>query len=144
MLFARKSDCENDDSPHSTAGSRAVSRALYSDRKSPDMTLDDGIRPFLSVLRLQAPKSDSKITKNTQNTPWPFLAPPDHANAQLTNIFPVYQRHVLDVILRMPQLSRSCLAAASPLPRNLDAQRKISRSILVRWQVRQLHASPHS
>jgi hypothetical protein len=47
------------------------------------MTLDDGIRSFINVLRLQAPKSDSKITKNTQNTRWPFLAPPDHANALL-------------------------------------------------------------
>jgi hypothetical protein len=81
MFIARKSHCENYDSPHSTAGSRAVSRALYSDRSRLDITLDDGIRSFINVLRLQAPKSDSKITKNTQNTPWPFLASPDHANA---------------------------------------------------------------
>jgi hypothetical protein len=81
MLNVRKSHYENYDSLNSTASSRAVSRALYSDQNRLDMTLNDGIRSFINVLRLQAPKSDSKITKNTQNTRWPFLAPPDHANA---------------------------------------------------------------
>jgi hypothetical protein len=44
-------------------------------------------------------------------------------------------RHVLDVILRMSQLSRRCLersCAASQLPRSLDAQRTISCSIVAR------------
>jgi hypothetical protein len=82
MLVARVSHCENYDSPQPTVGSRASSRALYLDQSRLDMTLDDDIRPFTSVLRLQALKCNSKITSNTQNTLWPLLAPPDHANAQ--------------------------------------------------------------
>jgi hypothetical protein len=50
-------------------------------------------------------------------------------------VWPSYRlcRHVLDVIFRMSLLSRSFLAAASQLPRNFDARRKIPRSIVARF-----------
>jgi hypothetical protein len=62
MLVARVSLSENCDSPQPTVGSRASSRALYSDRSRLNMTFDDDIRPLTSILRLQALKCDSKIT----------------------------------------------------------------------------------
>jgi hypothetical protein len=107
MLIARKSHYENNDSLNSTASSRAVSRALYSDQNRLDMTLDDGIRSFINVycqsfinvLRLQGPKSGSKITKNTQNTRWPFLAPPDHANARM--VFKVTAGKPHDLVFKL-------------------------------------------
>jgi hypothetical protein len=61
--------------PQATASCRASSRALYLDFNRPDMTLDDDIRLFTSVLTLQTPKPDLKMIFEYEKYPMAAFGP---------------------------------------------------------------------